>query len=121
MADELITAERTHVFPRMLDVAYPSWRERELWRRRSVVDGRSGALDLPGTTWRDRPRIDRGDGVYLVGDMVAAPGMLSEVSFNSALEASALALGAAQADQSGGGRSMPTRLRTGRNESAASR
>ena len=27
------------------------------------------------------------DGVYLVGDMVAAPGLLSEVTLNSALEA----------------------------------
>ena len=33
------------------------------------------------------PPIDRGDGVYLAGDQVAAPGVLSEVSFNSALTA----------------------------------
>ncbi len=59
------------------------------------MDARSGALDLPGITWRDRPAIDRGDGVFLVGDMVAAPGLLAEVSFASALEASRLALEAA--------------------------
>ena len=41
---------------------------------RAVADGRSGALDLPGSTWRDRPAVDRGDGVFLAGDMVAAPG-----------------------------------------------
>lgn len=71
----------------LLDLAYPRWRERETWRRRMAVEGESGALDLPGTGWRDRPRGDRGDGVYLVGDMVAAPGVLSEVSHRSALDA----------------------------------
>ena len=57
-------------------------------------DGRaqSGALDMPGTTWRDRPAVDRGDGVFLAGDMVAADGLLAEVSWASALEASRLAL-----------------------------
>ena len=56
------------------------------------MDGRSGALDYPGTTWRDRPAVDRGDGVYLVGDLVAAPGLLCEVSCASAVQASQLAL-----------------------------
>jgi hypothetical protein len=56
------------------------------------MDGRSGALDLPGTTWRDRPAIDRGDGVFLCGDQVAATGCLSEVSWASAIEAGALAV-----------------------------
>jgi phytoene dehydrogenase-like protein len=102
---------------RLLDVAFAGWHRREVWRRRSVVEGRSGALDPPGTTWRHRPAIDRGGDVFLVGDMVAAPGMLSEVSFNSALEASCLALTA----QSGGLTSMPTRARTGRRASAGTR
>lgn len=76
---------------RLLDLSYPEWRERETWRRRQVMKNRTGALDMPGTTWRDRPAIDRGDGVYLVGDMVAAPGLLSEVSWASAVRASELA------------------------------
>ena len=59
----------------------------QTWRRRLSVTDETGALDLPGTSWRDRPGVDRGDGVYLVGDMVAAPGLLSEVTLNSALEA----------------------------------
>jgi hypothetical protein len=71
----------------LLDVGFVGWRERETWRRRGRVEGESGALDLPGTTWHDRPAVDRGDDVYLVGDMVAAPGLLSEVSFNSAVAA----------------------------------
>jgi hypothetical protein len=51
------------------------------------MDGRSGALDLPGTSWRDRPAIDRGNGVFLCGDQVAAPGCLAEVAFASAIDA----------------------------------
>ncbi|MCQ4210355.1 NAD(P)-binding protein [Streptomyces longispororuber] len=77
---------------RLLDLALPGWRDRLTWRRDAVAKGRTGALDRPGTTWRDRPAIDRGDGVYLAGDMVAAPGVLSEVSFTSAIEATTLAL-----------------------------
>jgi hypothetical protein len=44
--------------------------------------------------------VDRGDGVLVAGDMVAAPGLLSEVAFHSALEASRRALSlTGQADQ----------------------
>ncbi|MFF4526350.1 FAD-dependent oxidoreductase [Streptomyces bluensis] len=78
---------------RLLDLAFQGWRERVTWRREATANGRTGAVDLPGTTWRDRPAVDRGDGVYLAGDQVAAPGVLSEVSFNSALAAVSLALG----------------------------
>jgi phytoene dehydrogenase-like protein len=77
----------------LLDLAFEGWRERVIWRREAVANGRTGAVDLPGTSWRDRPAIDRGDGLYLAGDQVAAPGVLSEVSFNSALTAVSLALG----------------------------
>ncbi|KES07543.1 FAD-dependent oxidoreductase [Streptomyces toyocaensis] len=77
----------------LLDLAFEGWRERLTWRRQAVANGRTGAVDLPGTSWRDRPAVDRGDGVHLAGDQVAAPGVLSEVSFNSALTAVSLALG----------------------------
>ncbi|MFE2631678.1 FAD-dependent oxidoreductase, partial [Streptomyces sp. NPDC059374] len=77
----------------LLDLGFPGWRERVTWRRDAVASGRTGAVDLPGTSWRDRPAVDRGDGVYLAGDQVAAPGVLSEVSFTSALTAVSLALG----------------------------
>ncbi|MFI1074149.1 NAD(P)-binding protein [Streptomyces puniciscabiei] len=86
-ADGLARAEE------LLDLGFPGWRERLTWRREAVADGRTGALDLPGSSWRDRPAVDRGDGVYLVGDQVAAPGVLSEVSFNSAVTAVSLILG----------------------------
>ncbi|MGH3488270.1 MAG: hypothetical protein ACRDP8_10225 [Actinopolymorphaceae bacterium] len=78
----------------LVDLALPAWRERTTWRQNAVAAGRTGALDLPGTTWRDRPAIDRGDGVHLVGDQVAAPGLLSEVTLASARHAAHLAVGA---------------------------
>lgn len=87
-------AQRLH---QLFDQALPGWRERETWHRRQVMHGNTGPLDMPGTTWRDRPAIDRGDGVFLAGDMVAAPGLLSEVSWASAVEASRLALAQATA------------------------
>ncbi|MGA9876477.1 MAG: NAD(P)-binding protein [Solirubrobacteraceae bacterium] len=77
---------------RFLDLSIEDWRGRETWRRRQVMDGRSGALDMPGSSWRERPAIDRGNGVFLAGDMVASEGMLAEVSWSSAVEASRLAL-----------------------------
>jgi phytoene dehydrogenase-like protein len=76
----------------LLDKSFHGWRERVSFRRRQVMSGRTGALDLPGFTWRDRPAIDRGDGVFLCGDQVAAPGCLAEVAFASAIEAATLAV-----------------------------
>lgn len=84
-ADGIARAEQ------LLDLAFPAWRDRVTYRREALANGRTGAVDPPGTSWRDRPRVDRGDDVYLAGDQVAAPGVLSEVSFNSALEAVSLA------------------------------
>ncbi|WP_433242092.1 NAD(P)-binding protein [Streptosporangium sp. CA-135522] len=77
---------------RLADLGLPGWRERTTWRREAVCNGRTGALDLPGFSWRDRPAVDRGNGVWLAGDAVAAPGLLSEVSTLSALGAARSAL-----------------------------
>ena len=82
----------------LLDLSFDGWRDRVTWRRRQVMDGRSGALDLPGSSWRDRPAVDRGDGIFICGDQVAAPGCLAEVAFASAIEAGSLALQHAQRD-----------------------
>lgn len=79
---------------RLLDVSLPARRERETWRRQQVMDALSGPLDYPGKSWRDRPAIDRGGGVFLAGDVVAAPGLLSEVAWASAVEAAKLAVAA---------------------------
>ncbi|NYH53340.1 phytoene dehydrogenase-like protein [Nocardiopsis arvandica] len=83
----------TERMERFLDLSLPGWRERVTWRRDQVARGRTGALDLPGRTWRDRPAVDRGEGLYLVGDSVAAPGLLGEVAFNSAVAAAEAATG----------------------------
>ncbi len=85
--------QATHRIEAVIDAGFPGWRTRETWRRRSLAESASGAIDLPGETWQDRPAIDQGDGVYLTGDAVAAPGLLSEVSYNSATRAAALAMG----------------------------
>jgi phytoene dehydrogenase-like protein len=92
----------------LLDAGFRGWRERVAFRRRMVFDGRTGALDLPGRTWRDRPAIDRGNGTFLAGDMVAAPGLLSDPAVTSALEAATGAL--AWAAQSAGLRAETSRL-----------
>ncbi|MFD5199879.1 FAD-dependent oxidoreductase [Streptomyces sp. NPDC058375] len=88
-------AEGTVRAEALLDLGFPGWRERTAWRVEALADGRTGAVDRPGTTWRDRPSVVRGDGIFLAGDQVAAPGLLSEVSFTSGLEAAMLALKAA--------------------------
>lgn len=80
----------------LADSALPSWRERVTYRLEAVADARTGAVDHPGTSWRDRPAIDRGAGVFLAGDRVAAPGLLSEVSLTSAIRAAQLAVAAAR-------------------------
>jgi hypothetical protein len=70
-----------------IKAGFAGWSDRLTWRRQLALDGETGAVDLPGTTWRDRPAGDRGDGVHIAGDMVAAPGLLSEVSHQSAVMA----------------------------------
>lgn len=78
---------------RLADLALPDWQNRVTWRRDGVARHRTGAVDYPGRTWRDRPAVDRGGGVYLVGDRVAAPGLLSEVSWASGVWAGRAATG----------------------------
>lgn len=71
----------------VLDLLFRGWRERVTWRRRGLVTEATGAVDLPGTTWRDRPPVAYADGVHLAGDWVAAPGHLAEVACTSARRA----------------------------------
>ena len=77
----------------LLDLGLPA-----MARPRRVAPDRirGGPLRRPGParvhTWRDRPAVDRGDGVFLAGDLVAAPGFRAEVSINSALHAARLAI-----------------------------
>ncbi|WP_349292426.1 hypothetical protein [Nocardia cyriacigeorgica] len=76
------------------DLVIPGRDTRTTFSRTATAKGRTGALDLPGQTWRDRPAIDRGGDVFLAGDMVAAPGMRGEISINSALIAAERAVAA---------------------------
>ncbi|MBV7670150.1 FAD-dependent oxidoreductase [Streptomyces halstedii] len=104
LAPDAPRADATRRAEELLDLGFPGWRDRTTWRRDALAAGRTGAVDRPGTTWRDRPAIDRGDGILLAGDQVAAPGLLCEVAFNSGIEAALLAL----AQLSGPGRRPAT-------------
>jgi NAD(P)-binding Rossmann-like domain len=84
---------------RLLDASLPERSLRQTWHRRQVIEGRTGPLDYPGKTWRDRPAVDRGEGIYLAGDMAAAPGLLSEVAWASGVEAGRRAAASAGAAQ----------------------
>lgn len=69
---------------RLLDQAWPGWRAAVSWRRGALRTQCSGALDLPGTTWRDRPAVERGGGLAVATDQSAAPGLLGEVGIAAA-------------------------------------
>lgn len=64
---------------RLLDQSQPGWRAAVTWRRSSVRMHSTGAVDLPGTTWRDRPAVGRGATLAVATDQSAAPGLLAEV------------------------------------------
>lgn len=77
---------------RLLDSTFDGWRERLRWRRRGVVRESTGALQLPGTSWQDRPSVGYRPGVWLAGDWVASEGHLAEVSCASAVTAARAAV-----------------------------
>jgi hypothetical protein len=87
---ETSSGARTRI-ERVLDRLAGDWRRQLRWSRHSLQAGATGALDLPGRDWRARPPIVHDDGVFIAGDYVAAPGLLSEVSFASGREAGAAA------------------------------
>ncbi|MEU8341116.1 FAD-dependent oxidoreductase [Spirillospora sp. NPDC048832] len=68
----------------LLDQTWPGWRDAVVWRRAALRTECSGALDLPGTTWRDRPAVERGGGLAVATDQSAAPGLLGEVGIAAA-------------------------------------
>ena len=79
----------------VLDLSVSDWRKRVSWKRQGLSEG-AGAADPPGTSWRDRPRIARGDDRWLVGDRVSAPGLLCEPAFKSGRQAALEAVDAAK-------------------------
>lgn len=68
----------------LLDQSWPGWRGAVRWHRSALRTHCTGAVDLPGTTWRDRPAIGRGDTLAVATDQSAAPGLLAEVSVAAA-------------------------------------
>jgi phytoene dehydrogenase-like protein len=75
-----------------VEAVWPAWSSDCRLRRTALATDATGAVDLPGRSWRDRPAIAQRDGVFIAGDYVAAPGLLSEVSWASAIEAAKLAV-----------------------------
>jgi hypothetical protein len=71
---------------RILDATFGGWRSRAVMDHRSTTPS-PGIRDAVGRGWQHRRAIDHGDGVLLAGDWVAAPGLLAEVSFVSAVAA----------------------------------
>jgi phytoene dehydrogenase-like protein len=69
---------------RLLDQTWPGWRAAVRWQRSSVRTHCTGAIDLPGTTWRDRPAISRGNTLAVATDQSAAPGLLAEAGITAA-------------------------------------
>jgi phytoene dehydrogenase-like protein len=63
----------------LLDQCWPGWRDAVRWHRSAVRTHCTGAVDLPGTTWRDRPAVSRGGTLAVATDQSAAPGLLAEV------------------------------------------
>jgi hypothetical protein len=69
---------------RLLDQSWPGWRAAVQWRRSSVRTHCTGAIDLPGTTWHDRPAVSRGNTLTVATDQSAAPGLFAEVGIAAA-------------------------------------
>ncbi|MGW4792683.1 FAD-dependent oxidoreductase [Nonomuraea sp. NPDC004297] len=71
----------------LLDASWPGWRDAVRWYRSAVRTDCTGALDLPGTTWRDRPAVSRDGTLAVATDQSAAPGLLAEVGIDAARRA----------------------------------
>ncbi|MCF6467859.1 FAD-dependent oxidoreductase [Nonomuraea sp. MG754425] len=71
----------------LLDASWPGWRDAVRWYRSAVRTDCTGALDLPGTTWRDRPAVSREGTLAVATDQSAAPGLLAEVGIDAARRA----------------------------------
>jgi hypothetical protein len=69
---------------RLLDQSWPGWRAAVQWHRSAVRTHCTGAIDLPGTTWRNRPAVSRGNTLTVATDQSAAPGLLAEVGITAA-------------------------------------
>lgn len=87
---------------RLLDQSWPDWRAAVQWRRSSVRTHCTGAIDLPGTAWRDRPAVSRGVTLAVATDQSAAPGLLAETGIAAAQLAICHLTGTGENKQSAG-------------------
>ncbi len=69
---------------RLLDQSWPGWRAAVQWQRSAMQGHCTGAIDLPGTTWHDRPAVSRHNNLAVATDQSAAPGLLAEVGIAAA-------------------------------------
>jgi phytoene dehydrogenase-like protein len=81
----------------LLDVTAPGWADDVRWKRAYELADETGAVDLPGTSWHDRPAVLRSPTLALASDHSAAAGLLTEVAHNAARSAIASFRGAADA------------------------
>ena len=68
----------------LLDQSWPGWRAAVRWQRSALRTNCTGAIDLPGTTWRDRPAVARTEILAVATDQSAAPGHLAETGIAAA-------------------------------------
>jgi phytoene dehydrogenase-like protein len=90
---------------RLLDLTWPGWSAAVRWHRSAVRTHCTGAIDLPGTTWHDRPAVGRSHTLAVATDQSAAPGLLAEVGIAAAqvaLQQLGETLGSAQASSAAG-------------------
>lgn len=71
----------------LLDATTRGWVEHVAWKRAYELSGDTGAVDLPGTSWHDRPAVLRTSILAVASDHSAAPGLLTEVAHNAARSA----------------------------------
>jgi phytoene dehydrogenase-like protein len=82
----------------LADAVQPGWRERATMQRflpRMVAVSAIATAAAGGLA--GRPRVDRGDGLYLAGDWVGPEGWLVDAALSSGADAAAAALGTAGA------------------------
>jgi phytoene dehydrogenase-like protein len=97
---------------RLLDQSWPGWRAAVQWHRSSVRTHCTGAIDLPGTTWRDRPAVSRGAALTVATDQSAAPGLLAETGI-AAAQLAICHLAGANGDEQPAGLTGPGGVRAG--------
>lgn len=83
--DEPFEAAIKRVY-RLLDISTAGWSDHVEWKRMYELSDQTGAIDLPGTSWHDRPAAVRSPTLVVASDQSAAPGLFSEVAHHAARE-----------------------------------